>query len=293
MQLPSSLRYAGQGQDPPARSKSASYQPFSSQLLLEFGRFCGYTLPDPDLFMTEHGTTSTWLQKIPFLPVEEELVHVNGAIVVFGIISIIAVLANRAIKRRFEQQLVPDGKVSLINVMDAAIDGLRGMVVGTIGETGEKYFPFIATLFLFIFFSNFLGLLPFSAAPTAHVSTTFGLGIAAFLYYNIMGVKEHGIVGYLKHFLMGLGPAGILIALLEIMSQVVRPLSLGIRLYVNMFVDHTVVLSFQNLFAWLLPVPLLLFGVVVCTIQAFVFAVLTAVYVQMATEHEHEESHAH
>ncbi|MBY0371029.1 F0F1 ATP synthase subunit A [bacterium] len=241
--------------------------------------------------MNEHHGPSTWLQKLPFLPHEDGYVHVNGALVVFAIITVLAILANRALKKRAEQQLVPDEKVSLINIMDAAIDGLRNMVVGTIGETGEKYFPFIATLFLFIFFSNFLGLLPFSAAPTASVSTTFALGIAAFVYYNVQGVREHGVVGYLKHFLMGLGPAGILIAVLEIVSQVVRPLSLGIRLYVNMFVDHTVVMSFQNLFAWLLPVPLLLFGVVVCTIQAFVFAVLTAVYVQMATEHEHEEGH--
>jgi F-type H+-transporting ATPase subunit a len=77
------------------------------------------------------------------------------------------------------------------------------------------------------------------------------------------------------------------VAILEIASQMVRPLSLGVRLFVNMHVDHTVVLSFQNLCAWLLPVPLLLFGIVVATIQAFVFAVLTAIYVQMATEHEH------
>jgi F-type H+-transporting ATPase subunit a len=230
---------------------------------------------------------------IPLLPQAEELVHINGALVVFAVITVIAVLANLAIKKQFATQLVPDGRVSLINVMDSAIDGLRGMVVETIGETGEKYFPFIATLFLFIFFSNFLGLLPFSAAPTANVNTTFALGIAAFVYYNVMGVKEHGVVGYLKHFLMGLGPAGVLVALLEIVSQLVRPVSLGIRLYVNMHVDHTVVMSFQNLFAWLLPVPLLLFGVVVCTIQAFVFAVLTAVYVQMATEHEHEAEGHH
>ena len=253
---------------------------------MKSGPLAGKSLPG-----MEHHGPSSWLQQIPFLPHEDAFVHVNGAIVVFGIISVIAVLANRALKKRFDQQLVPDGKVSLINLMDSAIDGLRGMVVETIGHNGEKYFPFIATLFLFIFFSNFLGLLPFSAAPTANINTTLGLGIAAFAYYNIMGVKEHGVIGYLKHFLMGLGPAGILVALLEMVSQLVRPVSLGIRLFVNMHVDHTVVLSFQNLFAWLLPVPLLLFGVVVCTIQAFVFAVLTAVYVQMATEHEAEEHH--
>ncbi len=236
----------------------------------------------------EHHSSVSWLQMLPFLPHGEQYVHVNGAVVVFLALTAVAVLANLAIRRRFQTQLVPDGKVSLINVMDATVDGLRGMIVETVGKQGEKYFPFIATLFLFIFFSNFLGLLPFSAAPTANVNTTFGLGIAAFLYYNLMGIKEHGVIGYMKHFLMGLGPAGILVALLEIVSQVVRPVSLGIRLFVNMHVDHTVVLSFQNLFAWLLPVPLLLFGVVVCTIQAFVFAILTAVYVQMATEHEAE-----
>ncbi len=239
----------------------------------------------------EHTGPSTWLQMLPLLPSDDHSLHINGAIVVFGIITVIAILANRAIKKQFDKQLVPDARFSLINTMDAAIDALRGMVVGTIGETGEKYFPFIATLFIFIFLSNFLGLLPFSSAPTANVNTTFALGIAAFVYYNIMGVREHGFIGYLKHFLMGLGPAGILVAILEMVSQLVRPLSLGIRLYVNMHVDHTVVMSFQNLFAWLLPVPLLLFGVVVCTIQAFVFAILTAVYVQMATEHEHEEHH--
>lgn len=239
----------------------------------------------------EHHGPSSWLQMIPGLPSADAFLHVNGAIVVFGIISVLAVLANRAIRRGFETQLVPNGRVSIVNLMDAAVDGLRGMVVGTIGHDGEKYFPFIATLFLFIFFGNFLGLLPFSSAPTASVNTTFALGIATFIYYNVMGVKAHGPVGYLKHFLMGLGPAGILVAILEMVSQLVRPLSLGIRLYVNMHVDHTVVLSFQNLFAWLLPVPLLLFGVVVCTIQAFVFAVLTAVYIQMATEHEAEDHH--
>lgn len=236
----------------------------------------------------EHHSSVSWLQMLPFLPHGEQYVHVNGAVVVFLALTVIAVLANLAIRRSFQTQLVPNGKVSLINIMDATVDGLRGMIVETVGKHGEKYFPFIATLFLFIFFSNFLGLLPFSAAPTANVNTTFGLGIAAFIYYNLMGIKEHGVIGYLKHFLMGLGPAGILVALLEIVSQVVRPVSLGIRLFVNMHVDHTVVLSFQNLFAWLLPVPLLLFGVVVCTIQAFVFAILTAVYVQMATEHEAE-----
>ena len=85
---------------------------------------------------------------------------------------------------------------------------------------------------------------------------------------------------------MGLGLFGIPIALLEVVSHFIRPVSLGLRLFINLHIDHMLVSSFQDLFAWLLPVPLLLFGVLVCTIQAFIFATLTAVYIQMATEHD-------
>ena len=157
---------------------------------------------------------------------------------------------------------------------------------GTLGETGTKYFPFISAIFLFVFFCNFLGLIPFAVAPTASINTTLALGICAFVYYNAMGIREQGLGGYLKHFLMGLGPAGILVAVLEIFSQMIRPFSLAIRLFVNMHVDHTLLKSFEALFIWLLPAPLLIMGVVVASIQAFVFAILTAVYIQMATEHE-------
>jgi F-type H+-transporting ATPase subunit a len=178
--------------------------------------------------------------------------------------------------------------VGLVGAVDFFVEVIYKMIQQTLGAKTEQHFAFIATIFVFVLFNNLLGLLPFSSAPTSSVNTTFALGIATFVYYNIYGVKEHGVLNYLKHFMMGLGPLlGVLVALLEIVSHAVRPLSLGIRLFVNMFVDHTVVLTFQSLVAYLLPVPLLLFGVVVCTIQAFVFATLTAVYVQMATEHDH------
>jgi F-type H+-transporting ATPase subunit a len=234
----------------------------------------------------EHGPT-TWMVSLPFLSHDPHYVHVNAAILVFIGIVLFSIAANVALRRRRAAQVVPDGKVSFLNVVDAMMEGIHGFITDTIGKHGEPYVPFIGSLFIFILFSNFLGLIPYSSAPTSNVNTTFALGIAAFVYYNILGVKEQGVVGYLKHFLMGLGPAGVIVALLEIVSQLVRPLSLGIRLFVNMHVDHEVVLSFQNLFAWLLPVPLLMFGIVVSVIQAFVFAVLTAVYVQMATEHDH------
>lgn len=228
---------------------------------------------------------ASWLEKLPFLPHDPHYVHVNGSVLVFLFLTVVSLLAYVAIRRKREALLVPSPKVGLVSIVDVFVEGLYNMVVGTLGHHGKDYFPFIAAVFLYVLFCNLLGLLPMSSAPTSSTNTTMAVGLACFVYYNIMGVKAHGFVGYLKHFLMGLGPAGIIVALLELISHAIRPVSLGIRLFVNMFVDHTVAMSFHSLFAWLLPVPLLLFGIVVCTIQAFVFATLTAVYVQMATEH--------
>jgi F-type H+-transporting ATPase subunit a len=235
--------------------------------------------------MEQHGPTS-WLLQIPGLPHDPSLIHINASVVVVSLIGIVSLLANLALKGKEEEHLIPRAKPSLVTVVDAIMDGLYNMIEGTLGHSVEKHVPFIASLFLYVFFNNLLGLLPYSSSSTSSVNTTLALGISSFLYYNIMGIKEHGFVGYMKHFLMGLGPAGILIAVLEMVSHVIRPVSLGIRLFVNMFVDHAVASKFSVLMAWVLPVPLLLFGVFVCTVQAFVFTTISAVYVQMATEHE-------
>jgi len=235
----------------------------------------------------EHQGPTSWLLQIPFLPHEEALIHVNGALVVFGVILVGSIVANWLIRGRLETYLVPSGKFDFVGLVDVTIEGLYKMIESTLGHDVDKHFAYIASIFIFILLNNVLGLLPYAAAPTSSVNTTFALGVCTFFYYNVMGIKTHGLGGYLKHFLMGMGIFGLPIALLESISHFIRPVSLGIRLFVNMFVDHSVVLAFHGVFAWLLPVPLLLLGLLVSMIQAFVFATLTAVYVQMATEHDH------
>lgn len=241
--------------------------------------------------MEQHGAAhhgpASWLQSLPGLPTEQEFLHVNAAVFVFVAILIFAVIANRALAGKLEQNIIPKKKFGIVAFTDALVEALVGLCVGTLGPRGIQYLPFIGSIFLFVLVSNLLGLLPLASAPTSSVNTTFALGIATFVYYNYLGIREHGPIGYMKHFLMGLGLFGLPIALLELLSHAIRPMSLGVRLFVNMFVDHAVVSAFGSLVAWGLPVPLLLFGIVVCTIQAFVFATLTAVYVQMATEHDH------
>ncbi len=234
----------------------------------------------------EHGGPTSWLLKLPLLPHDPAYIHVNGAVLVTLFILVVSIIANRRIMGKLEESLVPSPKISLVNVVDVLVEGLYKMVEDTIGHHGVKYFPMVATLFIFTLLCNLLGLLPHSSAPTSNLNTTLGLGGAVFLYYNYMGIREHGIVNYGKHFLMGMGVMGIPIAAFELLSHVLRPFTLGLRLFLNMTIDHLLAGSFASLVAWVVPVPLLLFGVVVCTIQAFLFATLTSVYLQMATEHE-------
>ncbi len=239
----------------------------------------------------EHHGPQTWLTQLPFLSHDHAYIPVNGAVLVFCAILIGAVIARIRIAGKIEALIVPPKNVSLVSMVDVLVEGLHGMVVGTLGHHGSRHFPFIATLFIFVWLSNLLGLLPLAESPSSNLNTTLALGAASFIYYNLMGVKEHGLVGYAKHFLMGLGIFGVPIALLEIFSHALRPVTLGVRLYLNLSIDHRLAGAFAELCKWIVPVPLLLFGVVICTIQAFLFATLTSVYIQMATEHEEHTEH--
>ncbi len=238
--------------------------------------------------MTAHHGPQSWLTQIPGLPTDEKLIHVNGAIIIFVVILLIAVFARMAINKGIEKLVVPNPKPSIAGMIDVLVEGLYNTVVGILGHHGEQYFAFIASLFLFVLISNLMGILPHSHSPSSSLNTTVALGLASFVYYNLHGIKAHGLIGYGKHFLMGMGILGVPIAAFELLSHVLRPATLGLRLFLNMTIDHLLAGSFADLFKWVLPVPLLLFGIVVCTIQAFLFAVLTSVYVQMATEHEEE-----
>jgi F-type H+-transporting ATPase subunit a len=241
--------------------------------------------------MQSHGSAhhgpESWLTKLPVLPQDRVWESVNGAILVFAFIVVVSVLVNRIIKGKIEENVIPRPKFGLFSVVDLLIEGLYNLIAGIVGHHyGAEAFPFIASVFIYVLLNNLLGLLPLSASPSSSFPIAFALGLSSFVFYNWMGIKANGVVGYGKHFLMGLGVFGVPIAAFELVSHVIRPFTLGLRLRTNMHIDHMLAGAFADLCKWIVPVPLLLFGVVVCTIQAFLFAVLTAVYVQMATEHE-------
>jgi F-type H+-transporting ATPase subunit a len=143
-------------------------------------------------------------------------------------------------------------------------------------------------MFVYIFLSNFLGLIPGMPASTGEMNTTLALGLAVFFYYNFVGFKEHGIA-YLKHFagpVIWLAPLMIII---ELMSHLFRPISLGIRLQGNISGDHAVLEAFTNISPWGLGIPVIFYGlgVFVAFIQAFVFCLMTMTYISLSASHDH------
>lgn len=164
---------------------------------------------------------------------------------------------------------------------------LRAQSDDVVGHGGSKYLHFFATIFFFILFCNLIGLIPSLESPTMFTPVPFGCALLAFLYYNTMGIREQGILNYLKHFA---GPMWLLAPLMipiEIFSHLGRLLSLTARLYANMFAGEQVTLVFLALFPVAVPAVFMGLHVFVAFLQAFVFTLLTMSYVSGAVAHEH------
>jgi F-type H+-transporting ATPase subunit a len=162
-----------------------------------------------------------------------------------------------------------------------------GQAEQIIGHGYERFQAFCTCIGLFVLINNLIGLIPGIPAPTSNPVVPLGLAIPTFLYYNFHGVRVQGVVGYLKHFA---GPVWWLIPLLfpiEIVSHLARVMSLTIRLYANMFAGDLVTLVFFSGFPAVLPVAFLGLHLMVSFIQAFVFMLLTMIYLSLAVSHEH------
>lgn len=181
--------------------------------------------------------------------------------------------------------------------LEAGVLTIRNLLTGVVGEHGLKYFPVVATFGLLILVSNLMGFLPGLMSPTAATSVTFALGISSFVYYNYIGIKENGLFGHLRHFAGPVLAIAPLLFLIEIISNVIRPLSLGIRLFGNMFADEQVVANITNLYPgvtnWLVPILLMPLGLFVAFIQTFIFVFLSIVYISEVSHAPHDEHHAH
>ncbi|OVE82588.1 ATP synthase F0 subunit A, partial [bacterium K02(2017)] len=176
-------------------------------------------------------------------------------------------------------------------------------VKSVIPHHAEDYMPMVGAVFIFIFFSNLMGVIPGLLPPTESLNTNYAVAITVFLYYNYVGLKRVGFKNYMQHFIgPSLGPSiGMLLFrllffaplmfVIEIISHCVRPLSLSLRLYGNIYGDHQVLNVFADLThtnVFFVPIVFLAFGIFVSFVQAFVFTLLSTVYVGLAVEtHDH------
>jgi F-type H+-transporting ATPase subunit a len=188
---------------------------------------------------------------------------------------------------REDGALIPDSKLTYRNFFEIVAESLYKLTESVIGHHDAPiYYPVIGSLFVFIFVSNIVGLIPAFLPPTDNLNTTLALGVFVFVYYNYAGLKAHG-VGYLKHFLGPVLWLSPLMLVIELASHVFRPLSLALRLRGNILGDHIVLGVFSSLVPYLLPVIFYGLGVFVAFLQAFVFCLMTMVYISLSTSHDH------
>jgi F-type H+-transporting ATPase subunit a len=227
----------------------------------------------------------TWTWQV-FQATNFDLVHVMSGLVVLAFLAFGAFRYATAVGGSGDAGLVPPPKFGLRNLFEVLADTVLGLMAGVMGEkAAKKYLPLVGTLFMFILFSNLLGLIPGFLPPTDTLKTNLALSVTVFLLSHAIGVREHGLK-YFKHFL---GPIWWLIPLMlpiEIISHIARPVSLAMRLLGNIVGDHKLVLVFFGILPFVLPVPFMVMGVLVCVVQAVVFSLLTTVYISQAVAHE-------
>ena len=201
--------------------------------------------------------------------------------VIILILTVLSILATRKLK---------DVPGPLQNIAEMAVESLQNYFAGIMGaKTAKKYFPIFATYFIFIVVCNYSGLLPGAghfkgfAVPTACLSVTAALAIVAFFTTHTIGIREVGAKRYFKAFIM---PYLIMLPL-NLIEQAVRPVSLALRLYGNLYSEEMVVEQLYNIFPVLLPLLMNVLSLLFCFIQAMVFTMLLSIYVAEGIEEEH------
>lgn len=221
---------------------------------------------------------------------------ITNAVVMMWVVAALLFLFLTFIARKIS--LLPSRSQSIVEMIFQYI--YQNLVIETLGKEGGAWFPFIATLFFFIFFCNIFGLIPGAFTATSNINVTATLAILVFLIVQSVGIYKHGVIGYLKGLVPGGIPIWIAIMMfpIELLSQFAKPFSLAVRLFANMLAGHVIILVFLSLIlnskSYIIGVVPMA-GVVLMNgleiffglIQAYVFALLTALYISAAVHIEH------
>lgn len=211
-----------------------------------------------------------------------DFAHVGTHIIYSWFVIIVLIVCGALAAKGL--RMVP-GKLQ--NLFEIIVSGIEDFMITVTGEEGRWLLPLAATIFLYIFVSNLIGLVPGLFPPTANINTTLSCALVVFCFTHFIGIKYHG-VKYIKHFLGPVWWLSPLIFLIEIIGHLARILSLTFRLFGNMM-GHEIVLSSLFLLAgmFLAPLPIMALGIFVAFVQAFVFFLLSIIYFSGAMEHAH------
>jgi F-type H+-transporting ATPase subunit a len=209
--------------------------------------------------------------------------------VMFVIACILSVIIIWILKGKLSESEPGHGQQTL----EVSVLAVRSMIEDIIGPHGLRYFPVVMTFAVLILVSNLMGLFPLFMSPTSATSVTFALGLSSFLYYNYIGISENGFFGHLKHLAGPIWWIAPLIFPIEVISNLIRPFSLGIRLFGNLFADEKVLETLSGLappFTWFAPILLMPLSAFVALIQTFVFILLSQLYISEVSHapHHHE-----
>jgi len=223
----------------------------------------------------------------------------ENAIPWYTVMFVIACLLTIFVIYLFKGKLSGDDPSNTQLTLEASYVYLSDLASKVIGSHGAKYFPVMATFAVLILISNLMGQFPMFMSPTASVNVTFALSVTSFLYYTSVGIRENGLIGYLGHFAGPKLPIMIaifvtpLIFCVELISNLIRPFTLGIRLFANMFADEKIFHEITNLAPpftqFAIPLILTLLGVFVALVQTLVFTLLSMIYVSEVSHPPHDD----
>lgn len=224
-----------------------------------------------------------WAQLLDF--VKHDQLHIASSVLIL-LFSLCFYFFGKRSLGVGREAIVPAGKISLKAFLEAVLHFIASLIEIVMGKGHHRYIPVFAALFFYIFISNVFGLFPGFLPSTDNLNTTLAVGLFSFFIYNLYGFKEHGI-GYLKQLLGPVIWMAPLMLIVELISHFVRPFSLGLRLQGNMLGDHTVLSIFLDLVPYGVPIIFYALGLFVSFMQAFVFTMLSMIYVSMAISHDH------
>jgi F-type H+-transporting ATPase subunit a len=224
--------------------------------------------------------------------------HFQGEVIPpFMVMTILITAAITVLGLVMRSRLSVENPSGFQIILEDAVLSIKGMLEEWIGPEGPDYMPLIATFGIFILIGNYAGLVPGLMAPTSSINVTLGCAITTWVYYHFQGIRKQGILKYAAHFAAPPGAplwmAPVMLPI-ELISHASRLLSLSLRLFGNIFGEELVILILGSIVPYIVPLPIMFLGLITGALQAFIFVLLSIIYLQaaVAVHHEHDE-HGH